>query len=126
VALKWLHTNSLDVDPSKYELIIVHKTCKCANLLGGEITEAWYLNSALGPNTIKTTKSLKYLGIYINHCLQWTKHVEIMTNHGKSNIRGINILGNSIQGLDFLNWSKVFNALIIPSMLLLRWQPPLR
>jgi hypothetical protein len=116
VALKWLHTNSLDVDLSKCKLMIFHKTRKCANLLGGEITEVRYLDSALGPNTIKTTKSLKYLGIYINHRLCWTKHVEIMTNRGKSNIHGINILGNSIQGLDFLNWRKVFNTLVIPSM----------
>jgi hypothetical protein len=116
VALKWLHANGLDVDPSKCELMIFHKTHKHANLLGGEITEAQYLDSTLGPNTIKTTKSLKYLGIYIDHCLCWTKHMEIMTNCGKSNICGINILDNSIRGLDFLNWRKVFNALVIPSM----------
>ena len=95
-ALKWLHANGLDIDPSKYKLMIFHKTRKHANLLGGEITKVRYLDSALGPNTIKTTKSLKYLGIYIDHHLRWTKHVEIMTSCGKSNIHGINILGNSI------------------------------
>jgi hypothetical protein len=32
-------------------------------------------------------------------------------------IRGINILGNSVRGLDFLNWRRVYNALVIPMMM---------
>ena len=33
---------------------------------------------------------------------------------GPSTIKGINLLGNSVRGLDLLNWRKVYNALIIP------------
>jgi hypothetical protein len=115
-AVHWLHNNGLKVDPSKCQLIIFHKTRKCANLLGGDISEVRYFDSELGPNTIKTTKSLRYLGVYIDHRLRWTKHMDIMTNRAKSTIRGISILGNSIHGLDFLNWRKVYDALVIPSL----------
>ncbi len=41
-------------------------------------------------------------------------HVKIMANWACSTIRGISILGNSVRGLNFLNWCKVYNALIIP------------
>jgi hypothetical protein len=39
-----------------------------------------------------------------------------MTNRTRSTIRGINLLGNSVRGLDFLNWCKVYNALVIPTL----------
>ena len=37
-----------------------------------------------------------------------------MANRARSTIMGINILGNSVRGLNFVNWWKVYNALIIP------------
>jgi hypothetical protein len=60
--------------------------------------------------------NMQYLGIYIDHHLDWSQHVEIMANRARSTIRGLSILGNSIRGLNFLNWRKVYNAIIIPSM----------
>jgi len=37
-----------------------------------------------------------------------------MAARARSTIRGINVLGNSVRGLDLLNWRKVYNALVIP------------
>jgi hypothetical protein len=39
-----------------------------------------------------------------------------MANHAHSNIHGVNILSNSVHRLDFLNWRKVYNTLIIPGL----------
>jgi hypothetical protein len=44
------------------------------------------------------------------------RHVTIMANRVRSNVRGVNLLGNSVRGLNFLNWHKVYNALIIPGL----------
>ena len=39
-----------------------------------------------------------------------------MINRARSSIRGLSVLGNSIQGLDFMNWWKVYNAIVIPTL----------
>jgi hypothetical protein len=111
--LKWLDDNGLQADPSKTELMMFRPTRANPNLTGADIMGARYTDPNLGPNHITTVSHLLYLGVYIDHRLNWTRHITIMANRTCSNIRGINILGNSIRGLDFLNWQKVYNALII-------------
>jgi len=39
-----------------------------------------------------------------------------MANRARSMIRGLGILGNSVCGLDFSNWRKVYNTVIIPTL----------
>jgi hypothetical protein len=99
----WLTANSLKADPLKTELITFTKDHPNCNLIRGKIEGAWYNDPAQGPNHITTITSLRYLEVYLNHCLRWDHHITIITNHMHSTIRGINLLGNSIRGLDFLN-----------------------
>jgi len=73
-----------------------------------------YTDPFLGPQHITATATLRFLGVFINRDLDWTPHVKIMANRAHSTIRGISILGNSVRGLDFPNWRKVYNALVIP------------
>ncbi len=44
-------------------------------------------------------------------------HIKIMANRTRSTIHRISILGNSVQGLDFLNWCKVYNTLVVPMLM---------
>ena len=39
-----------------------------------------------------------------------------MINRARSSIRSLSILGNSVRGLDFMNWQKVYNAVVIPAL----------
>jgi hypothetical protein len=114
--LRWLDDNGLQADPSKTELMMFRPTRANPNLIGANVLGARYTDPNLGPNHITTVSHLRYLGVYIDHRLDWTRHVTIMANRARSNIRGVNILGNSVRGLDFLNWRKVYNALIIPGL----------
>jgi hypothetical protein len=111
--LKWLDDNGLQADPSKTELMMFRPTCANPNLTGANILGTRYTDPNLGPNHITTVSHLRYLGVYIDHRLDWTRHITIMANRARSNIQGVSILGNSIHGLGFLNWRKVYNSLII-------------
>jgi hypothetical protein len=48
--------------------------------------------------------------------IDWDHHTTVMANRGRSTIRSINILGNSIRGIDMLGWRWVYNALVVPVM----------
>jgi len=111
--LKWLDDNSLQADPSKTELMMFRPIHANPNLIGTKVLGARYTDPNLGPNHITTVSHLQYLGVYIDHRLDWTRHVTIMANRTHSNIWGVSILGNSVRRLNFLNWRKVYNALII-------------
>jgi hypothetical protein len=91
--------------------MVFTKTQGNPDLIGAPVKGARY-----GANHISTIHSLRYLGVYLDHHLDWTRHVTIMATRARSTIQGINLLGNSVRGLDFLNWHKVFNALVIPGM----------
>jgi Reverse transcriptase (RNA-dependent DNA polymerase) len=114
--LKWLDNTRLQADPSKMELMIFNPRCQRSNLIGAHIHGTRYTDPNLGPSCITTVTHLRYLGVYIDHRLDWTCHVMIMVNRARSNICGVNLLGNSVYGLDFLNWRKVYNVLIIPGL----------
>jgi hypothetical protein len=90
--------------------------CANPNLLGGNVYGMQYLDPTTSMNHITTVTSLCYLSIYINHHLEWMQHVTIMAmiKHARLKILGINLLGNSIHSLNFLDWRKVYNTLIIP------------
>jgi hypothetical protein len=70
-----------------------------------------------GRQHVKPTKEpIRYLGVYIDEKLNWDHHTTVMANQGRSTIRGINILGNSVRGVDMLSWRRVYNALVVPVM----------
>ncbi|KAH9986016.1 hypothetical protein BJV74DRAFT_988582, partial [Russula compacta] len=56
---------------------------------------------------VKASSTVRYLGFYINHKLNCTRHVEIMCNRS---IKSLQILGNSIRGINFAQWRLVYNA----------------
>jgi len=113
--LQWLHQNGLQADLAKMELITFLK--KKSTCTGGKVMGTCYTDPFLGPQHITTTNTLHFLGVFINRELDWKPHIKIMANHTHSTIHRISILSNSVQGLDFLNWHKVYNALVIPMLM---------
>jgi len=100
--LVWLGNNGLSADSAKTELMVFSKS-RQPHLSGAKIWGTQYRDSSKTHNITAVT-SLHFLGVFITANLKWKKHVSIMVNHACSTIRGISILGNSIWGLDFLNW----------------------
>jgi hypothetical protein len=102
--IKWLDRNGLAIDPSKTELMVFTPDRASRNLMGSTNVALQYDSPGLGQQRLRCQPVIRYLGVYIRHDLKWTDHVHKMEMRARSTIRGINFLGNSIQGLDFLNW----------------------
>jgi len=100
-ALDWLSCNGLSADPAKTELMVFTPRRSNPDLVGGHIYGATYGNNQ---RVTTVTTSLRYLGVHLTPTLKWDTHIDLMVNRARSTIRGINILGNSIRGLDFMNW----------------------
>ena len=111
--LDWLHRNSLVADLVKTELMVFIKRGANPDITGGLIHGLQYHDPLQGDSHITMVHSLRYLGVFLDDMLSWHNHVCIMANRARSTIRGINLLGNLVRGLDFLNWRKVYNALVI-------------
>jgi len=107
----WLLRNGLHCDPDKTEFISFFPRRKH---LGGLITELRFHNLPTGPLAVKRSDTIRYLGIFLHHRFDWTHHATIMANRARSTIRALNILGNSVRGLDYANWRRLFHALILP------------
>jgi hypothetical protein len=114
--LDWLHHNGLDVDPTKTELMTFTKSRADPNLTGDATLCTHFTDSLGNDHRISTVTSLRYLGVFLDRTLSWKEHVTHMSKQVRSTIQGISLLGNSVQGLDFLNWRQVYNALIIPTL----------
>src|SRR5712671_1141105 len=112
--LQWLHRNGLTADPDKTELITFAKQPRNPDLIGGDTIGIQYRDPVQGLQHVTAVPRVRYLGLFLDCKLTWRHHVDIMASHARSTIRGINVLGNSVRGLDLLNWRKVYNALVIP------------
>jgi len=64
--------------------------------------------------TVERSTVIRYLGVFIHHRFDWTHHMTIMANWARSTIRALSILGNSVQGLDYANWRRIFHSLVLP------------
>jgi len=103
------------VDLAKSELITF--SCNCPKFTRSKVLGLRYNNPAYGDSHIMAVDNLWFLGIYINRELDWQPHVNIMVNYIHSTIYRVNLLGNSVRGLDFLNWRRVYNTLVIPMLM---------
>ena len=111
---RWLLDVGLRTDPDKTEYITFFNPRRAANLVGHPISALALRDAANGLIAIPRATSIRYLGVFFTFNLSWELHVRTMANRARSTIRALHILGNSIRGLDFANWRKVFHAIILP------------
>ena len=57
---------------------------------------------------------LRYLGFFLDHKLRWEHHVNVMCNRARASIRALQLLGNSVRGLNFAQWRLAYNAICLP------------
>jgi len=111
---EWLGRSGLKCNTDKTEFISFSPPRSMVHINGPLVTAIHPRTSASSSYTVERSTIICYLGIFIHHRFDWTHHVTIMANRARSTIRALSILRNSVQGLDFANWRKLFHSLILP------------
>ena len=97
ICIDWLTRVSLNAEPDKTELIYFRKH-------SNQLEPPPYIHLPLPPlNTyyrVPKSNTLRYLGIFFDSKLDWKQHIEVMCNRTQATLKALQILGNSVQGLD--------------------------
>ena len=64
--------------------------------------------------SVNAAGHVHYLGLHFDHKLSWDKHISVVTARTKSTLKALQLLGNSVRGLDQGNWRLAYNAICIP------------
>jgi len=112
--MAWLGRNGLKCDMDKTEFISFAPPCAAEHLVGCLITSIHPQTSSSSSYTVERSTVIRYLGVFIHHQFDWTHHVTIMANQACSTVRTLSILGNSVRGLDYASWRRVFHLLVLP------------
>jgi hypothetical protein len=65
---------------------------------------------------VTTSDQVCYLGLHFNHKLAWDKHVTVVAMRTKGTIKSLQLLSNSVRGLDHGSWHTAFNTICIPAL----------
>ena len=113
VCLDWLTRAGLAIEPDKTELLFFRKPGSrnvipppTRILLPDPGINSYYV--------VAPADTVRYLGFYINHRLDWSVHVNIMCNRARASLKALQLLGNSVRGLSAANWRLVYNAVCLP------------
>ena len=87
-------------------------------MVGDHVNQIMYKDPDQNVHVIRQKEMwVRYLGVFLDCKLSWELHVKTMAARARSTILRISLLGNSVRGLDFLNWRRVYNALVIPILM---------
>jgi hypothetical protein len=107
----WLHSSGLAIEPDKTEVIFFTNS----HVRHQRPSHIWLADPSRALEyRVEASNTVRYLGIFFDHQLNWKDHVHIMTNRARSTVKALQILGNSIRGLNWTQWRIVFNAVILP------------
>ena len=109
--IEWLTRAGLNVEPDKSELIFFKKRRE-----RDEPPKYIHLpNPTL--NTyyrVHATNTLRYLGFFFDVSLNWSYHVEVACSRARATLKALQLLGNSVRGLDQASWRLAYNAICLP------------
>ena len=63
---------------------------------------------------VPAANTLRYLGFFFDARLSWTHHVNVMCNRARATLKALQLLGNSVRGLDQARWRLAYNAICLP------------
>jgi Reverse transcriptase (RNA-dependent DNA polymerase) len=110
----WCHMAGLTIEPEKMEVLFFSQK-RLSSAIHGDQPERillpdWDQSSYY---VVKASGSIRYLGIHFDHKLSWDKHIAVMSARTKSTLKALQLLGNSVRGLDHSSWRLAYNAICI-------------
>lgn len=109
--LDWLTRAGLNAEPDKTELIFFRKPREKVDpphsiLLPLPVQNRHY--------KVTAANTLRYLGFFFDIKLNWTHHVTVMCNRARATLKALQLLGNSVRGLNKARWRLAYNAICLP------------
>jgi len=114
LVVNWLNRNGLTIDSDKTEFISFYSkriSLQCIGMVRLTISL-----SVPGGGVLEVCRSttVQYLGIFLSESFSWEHHAKVMAAWARSTTRALQVMGNSVHGLDFANWRKVYHTIILP------------
>jgi hypothetical protein len=113
----WCLRAGLTIKPDKTELIFFSCSCPNPTLYGPRPLTTYLPNwEANTYYEVTTSDQVCYLSLHFNHKLAWDKHIAVVAMRTKGTIKSLQLLSNSVQGLDHGSWCTAFNTICIPAL----------
>jgi hypothetical protein len=108
--LDWLGRAGLNTEPDKTELIFFQKPREKVDpphsiLLPPPIRDRHY--------KVTAANTIWYLGFFFDIKLNWTHHITTMCNRAQATLKALQLLYNSVQGLNKACWHLAYNAICL-------------
>ena len=108
---EWLTRAGLNIEPDKSELLFFCKRGEKSDPppyihLPNHALQTYY--------QVPATSTIRYLGFFFDNRLNWSHHVNTVCNRARATLKALQLLGNSIRGLDQANWRLAYNAICLP------------
>jgi hypothetical protein len=108
---EWLTRAGLNIEPDKSELLFFKRR-------GDKTRPPSYIHLPLPSHhtyyRVPATDTLRYLGFFLDSRLNWGHHVEVMCNRARASLKALQLLGNSVRGLDQASWRLAYSAVCLP------------
>lgn len=112
---KWAYENGLIIDPAKFEAIYFSRrrdtTNPPINLPPPPFLSDERAIRVVQP--VSKTSSMRWLGVYFDTRLSFKNHAEKMASKGRKAIAGLNMLGNTVRGVDVKVIRRAVHACIL-------------
>ena len=111
----WLARNSLRIAPDKTEFISFAPRRWSSDLYGAPFTSL-DLRTPFVTFSVPVSHTVRYLGIFLDDRLSWSQHISTLATRTRSTVLTLGVLGNSIRGISYANWRRVFHSIILPTL----------
>ena len=111
----WLARNGLRIAPEKTEFLSFAPSRWSTDLHGAPFSSL-DLRTPDAEFSVPVSHTVRYLGIFLDDKLSWKHHIATLATRTRSTILTLGVLGNSIRGISYANWWRVFHAIILPTL----------